>query len=184
MIAAFRLLLGSFTALLMVACFAQKQVPRCKVPVDRVAILDPSAASRGPLPVANAVTISLAQVETSECILKDFIDMHRLMTEASRDSIYDASGGRIHPECLTRSWQADYRQYVAERTPLGALLVHVNVQCRLGIDPAKDLEEFKGVWAWVSDGGDCYFQAVVDLTAKQVVQFEVNGPNSRDKRCP
>ncbi|MFD2247769.1 hypothetical protein [Pontibacter ruber] len=62
------------------------------------------------------------------------------------------------------------RQYIPAINSDGQKLIYINAFCTLqGHDYWKDgLVE-------VMDGGDCYFQLIINLTTKEVVEFSVNG---------
>ncbi len=150
---------------------------RCPVPADHVAILDTSATRKsGPLITGQATQISHKDIERMECLLRDFISWHLAIGHDKRDSLHIASGGRIRPECFTRNWSQDFRQYAGERTPRGDLLVHIQSMChRPSNYPGLEFDLSKS-WLLVNDGGDCYLHAVINLSLGRVEEYGFNGP--------
>lgn len=68
--------------------------------------------------------------------------------------------------------QRYFRQYVAGRTASGEHIIYVNALCRSG---SAQHEDWKHRWLSVEDGGDCYWQAVINLDTGRVLLFQVNG---------
>jgi hypothetical protein len=117
-------------------------------------------------------------------LLKEFVTWHSWIGTHSRDSLFAATGGRIRPECLTRDWSSFFRQYAGERTQSGKRLIHINAMCSRPTDfPGIPLDHSSSWWI-VNDGGDCYFQAIADLSSRQVIRFSVSGPYPRRGGCP
>lgn len=162
-----------------------KSEKRCPVPAGHVAILDTASTRKyGPLISGSPASISHADVERVECLLRDFIRWHLALGSDKRDSLYLTSGGRIRPECFTRNWSQDFRQYAGERTRSGDLLIHMQSMCsRPRTFPGFELDLSKG-WLIVYDGGDCYMQSLVNLSRGQVEEYGFNGPYlSRNVDC-
>jgi hypothetical protein len=94
-----------------------------------------------------------AEVAEAEAALPVFIADHPNATE------------RIIEELNTGFYE---RQYLGFTTPEGAILV-INAYCGEPFgDPSTTVEI-------VSDGGDCYWQAIYDLTAGEFTNLSVNG---------
>jgi hypothetical protein len=94
-----------------------------------------------------------AEVTAAEAALADFIAGHPNATE------------RLIAELNTGFYE---RQYLGYTTPDGAILV-INAYCgEPYADPSVDVEI-------VMDGGDCYWQAIYDLTEGAFINLSVNG---------
>jgi hypothetical protein len=94
-----------------------------------------------------------AEVTAAEAALADFIAGHPNATE------------RLIAELNTGFYE---RQYLGYTTPDGAVLV-INAYCgEPYADPSVDVEI-------VMDGGDCYWQAIYDLTEGAFINLSVNG---------
>ena len=64
-----------------------------------------------------------------------------------------------------------YRQYVGYIDSKGNRIVFVNAVCK-SYGQKSDLRKD---WIFVFDGGSCFYQIKVDLTAKKCFDFSVNG---------
>jgi len=63
-----------------------------------------------------------------------------------------------------------FRQYAGAKNTAGDLLICVNAFCY-----ADRHDHWRHKEVYMIDGGDCYWQAVINLTTKRVEVFEVNG---------
>jgi hypothetical protein len=64
------------------------------------------------------------------------------------------------------------RQYLAAIAPNGHIMVYVNCFCNPDDVPS---EEDKHVLIIANDGGNCYFNLLIDLTSNLVISHGVNG---------
>ena len=71
---------------------------------------------------------------------------------------------------LSKPLEQYTRQYVGI-VHEGRKKVYLNAFC----DDLNQLDAWKTNLLWVLDGGDCYFQVVIDLEKKKVLRFSVNG---------
>ena len=62
------------------------------------------------------------------------------------------------------------RQYIPVTNSDGQKLVYINAFCS-----KQGHDYWKTDLVWVMDGGDCYFQVMINLTTNEVVDFSVNG---------
>lgn len=69
---------------------------------------------------------------------------------------------------LAEKWQGYMRQYIGASDKEGGQYVYGNFLCDVHGDWKNDLVR-------VMDGGDCYFQAVVDVKAQKVKHMMING---------
>jgi hypothetical protein len=158
---------------------------RCAAPLHHVAILNTAAERKyGPIIHGEPVPLSNKEVERAECVLRDFISWHNGIGRAARDSVHLASGGLIRPECLTRNGMNDYKQYAGERSPTGELIIHMQSFCKDPLEPSFPGRFLTTSWFSVDDGGDCYFEAEVNLSAGTVIRYSINGPYPTDGWCP
>jgi hypothetical protein len=153
------------------ACVAQER--SCAVPTVRYAILVPEAAAPTP-EEGEAFMVTPAEVDLVECTLIEFIRWHQGLTQQVRDSLMDASEGHVRSACMSREWSTDHRQYRGNLQQ-GKRIVLVNSFCSAP-EIGHTTVDLTRLWYEVDDGGDCYFQASVDMTTGQVIRFSVNGP--------
>lgn len=97
------------------------------------------------------------ELQAAECLLDDRIAQWNAFESYSKDLII-------------RDTRDYYRQYCALQDADGHRLVYVNAFCG-----TWHLDRWKAQWVMVDDGGTCYFQALIDLTARKVRMFAVNG---------
>lgn len=163
--------ISSFFVLL---CCAQDRT--CTVPAVRYAILNEDAWKSN-LEQLEGVPFQVdrSDVERAECILAEFITWHKGLTLQGRDSLMDVSEGRIRTACMSKDWSTYHRQYRGYEQE-GSRIIRVNLSCHDPSDIGHLKVDLTKVWYEVDDGGDCYFQASVDLTHGEVVRFSVNGP--------
>lgn len=62
------------------------------------------------------------------------------------------------------------RQYIVVTAPTGEKLLHINFFC--GPD---GFEYWKDEYVIVDDGGNCFFQVIINISKKKLVEFYVNG---------
>lgn len=95
------------------------------------------------------------EIEMAECILKDSILAWRSPTPGAGD---------------LRAFDEHQRQYCGLVSGHGERLVFINAFCD------RDQQRgWKRHWVFVLDGGDCYWQAVINLTSGRVEWYEENG---------
>jgi hypothetical protein len=76
---------------------------------------------------------------------------------------------------MSKDWPAYYRQYRGYLHE-GNKIIRVNFFCKPPGSIGHRTLDLTKVWYEVDDGGDCYFQASIDLTKGEVIRFSVNGP--------
>ncbi|MEP4598013.1 MAG: hypothetical protein ABJZ92_17525 [Cyclobacteriaceae bacterium] len=65
----------------------------------------------------------------------------------------------------------DYRrQYVIGTTPTGDKLLHINFFCG-----TEGFEYWKDDYVIVDDGGNCFFQVLINISKIELLEFSVNG---------
>jgi hypothetical protein len=64
-----------------------------------------------------------------------------------------------------------FRQYVGYIDSKGNRIVFINSVCKT----YGQKRDFKRNWIFVLDGGSCFYQIKVDLTAKKCFDFSING---------
>jgi hypothetical protein len=106
------------------------------------------------------------EVEEAECILAEYLGdkMWSNQWDTIPSSLEDLEV--VISEANT-FWH--YRQYIGARDPNGALLVYINAFCK--VERSLQWRRHQVV---VFDGGDCYWQAVINLTENRVEYFEEN----------
>ncbi len=139
---------------------------KCGVPQDRSAFVPFDSPVFWLEGDHNAWKPTREQVEAAECILKE-----KLMDDAHRwshvlDSSYTIEDHSSAKGRIEIYWH--YRQYSGATNDRGDRLVCINAFCDPNANWRRDL-------VWVLDGGDCYWQAVINLTTRRVEVFEVNG---------
>ena len=139
---------------------------KCGVPGDRIAFVPFDGQVFRLEGKHNAWRPTRQQVEAAECILKERLedDAHRWshpLHSALMIEDHSSTKGRVET-----FWH--YRQYSGATNDRGDKLVCINAFCDPKANWRRDL-------VWVLDGGDCYWQAVIDLTSHTVDVFEVNG---------
>lgn len=165
------LVVGSFC---VAVCCAQDRL--CIVPRERYSILQAEAWKSIPYSHEGVpFQVDRSDVERAECILTEFIAWHKSLTRQGRDSLMEVSEGRIRDGCMSKDWRAYHRQYRGYLQG-GSRIIRVNLSCSKPIDIGHVKVDLTKVWYEVDDGGDCYFQASVDLTKGEVVRFSINGP--------
>jgi len=90
--------------------------------------------------------------------------------EATECILIEVAKGNSHEE-LSRGLDRYIRQYCAMTDSAGHRLIYLNALCFSGEQPTKMF----GGWQIIADGGDCYFQALFNLTTGTIVFFSVNG---------
>jgi hypothetical protein len=109
---------------------------------------------------------TIEQVETAECILKEKLVSDAHLWSQKLDSSYTIEDYSSANGLVEIYWH--YRQYSGATNDRGDRLVCINSFC----DPKR---HWRRNFVWVLDGGDCYWQAVINLTTNEVEVFEVNG---------
>jgi len=164
----------AISSFFVVLCCAQDW--SCTVPAERYAILNEDAWKSN-LEQLEGVPFQVdrSDVERAECILMEFITWHKGLTRQGRDSLMDVSEGLIRNVCMSKDWSTYHRQYRGY-DQAGSRIIRVNLSCHEPSDNGFLKVDLAKVWYEVDDGGDCCFQASVDLTHGEVVRFSVNGP--------
>ena len=102
--------------------------------------------------------LAQSDIEVAECLLLPQVEGW------NKEMIEGGSGEHID--------LLDYfRQYCVLRDGEGHRIVFLNAICA----PAASKAPWQQGWIEVEDGGSCYFQALFDLSAGRVVEFNVNG---------
>jgi hypothetical protein len=115
------------------------------------------------------VQIGAQEVAEVECLVLAFHSQCITETVAFRDSLEQASKGRISSHFAMVDLDNAYRQYQGGKDRKGETLVYVNGMCRTSDD------RWKANWVFTHDGGPCYWHAVVNLTTGRIERLSVNG---------
>ncbi len=107
------------------------------------------------------------QVEQAECILQNYLLKEGHLWSRTIDSAYSVEDFSTADGMIEIYWH--YRQYSGAMNGKEEELVWINAFC----NPSNG--NWKHGWIWVLDGGDCYWQAVINLKTRKVEVFEVNG---------
>lgn len=107
------------------------------------------------------------QVEQAECILRDYLLEEGHRWSKTIDSAYSVEDHALADGRIEIYWH--YRQYSGAINVNEEELVWINAFC----DPSQG--NWKHGRVLVLDGGDCYWQAVINLKTRKVEVFEVNG---------
>jgi|GEM_PF-6869499 len=107
------------------------------------------------------------QVEQAECILQDYLLDEGHRWSRTIDSAYSVEDFSKADGQIEIYWH--YRQYSGVKGANEEELIWINAFC----DPSHG--NWKRGRIWVLDGGDCYWQAVINLKTRKVEVFEVNG---------
>ena len=114
-----------------------------------------------PTPEMLAKVEDVLQAYHRRCERKDDVlrDSLRLLTKDAPSSVFAAVD-------LDRA----YRQYACGIDNRGDTLVYLNGFCQI-----EHVPRWRTEWVIVSDGGPCFFRAVVNLTSGRIEMLRVNG---------
>jgi len=117
--------------------------------------------------------VNTRQIEEAECLLRDSLLAMNWHWTNEWDTLpphtADAEGYSLKEQGIREIfWH--FRQYCGGHTAGGELLVFINAFCE-----SSSHDDWRKAQIDVFDGGDCYWQAVINLSTRRVEYFEVNG---------
>ncbi|AHM59120.1 hypothetical protein D770_04265 [Flammeovirgaceae bacterium 311] len=117
--------------------------------------------------------LSKEEIADTEVLISKQIDKYNQnRTEEYYQTVAENPDQDFQLENFIIENQAKYtRQYVPVINSEGEKLLYVNAYCSL---PGPD--DWKTKLFRIMGGGDCYFQAIINLSKKEVVRFNVNAP--------
>lgn len=117
----------------------------------------------------NHITISPsnADILESEVLLNRYIERYNSKVEKRFNSL-----NRSYQDLNVQNIEIEQygRQYLFVVAPNKHKLVYINCFCN-----PSEFEYRKRDWVFVLDGGNCFFNIIIDLTEKRVKQFSENG---------
>lgn len=108
-------------------------------------------------------------LEQVECLLLRFQHTCEHNGKALRDSLQQASQGKVSANFIMVNLEQAHRQYQGGRDRKGDIKVYLNGLCK----PQDN--RWKEDWLFFHDGGPCYWRAVINLTRGRIEQLTVNG---------